>query len=967
MFYKYAKTVSLPRGLALFTFIFACLQAATCVAENYYIDSDGGSDANAGTSPGLAWATLDKVSNWNFEPGDQILLQRGDSFNGKIFLNGQDNGEEGNPVIVGAYGTGDLPVISAVGYRAGVHIRNARHISVSDLEIHGDGGAMVDGAPNNKRYGVLVDASGTNTSFEDIIIRDLYIHDIFPRDSDGSEGARPNPAYDPNDPANDDRAITWYGTGIAILGVSTAVSSNVIVEGCRIETVGYKAIDMKRVNQIDVLNNHMADIGGPAIQPGRVNDLVVRGNVVDGSGSYSDPRMHGRGSGIWPWTSERILIEKNTFMHARGRADSCGIHIDFNCRDVVVQYNLSIDNGGGFIEILGNNHNCTYRYNISINDGNRVKGEPSNGPGTLNNGGDGHLIWVSGYVGSGNTPDGPYNSYIYNNTMYVKADINTTFSIQETTDGLLIANNIFYVEGPTEDVTSSALDDYTQAMADRVVWVNNLYQRTGILPVFNLDLFGETSPVYGDPLFANTGGLAAGDYIPSSTALVQDKGIVVEKLPGDFIGLKVGLAVGEDFFGNPVLGLPDMGAVEIGGTPPPLPAAAFASAPEYVEFAAAGMTSVEGPYNTEYYFTETSGNLGGDDSGWQLSPTYLDTGLLPNTRYAYTVTMRNALDEPGTASASSEVLIPANQPYETAILLAEDFSSAPDPVNEGIPFPEETWYVAYEVEEQDASVNSSDGGLRIGWGYDSVQVCWYSQHAWNLNRNYSFSGDWEIANVLDVHLGMRVGFAAFDPVTGELLQLAKEVAIGDLTDPTIGQTGSFALDLSAAELASLGVSNTSRVGITLIHEGAGTPERNDVYLVDNLQIGLQGTAGSDFDGDGIPDAEEPGLGLDPGITEDGAWDADGDGMSNYAEFLAGTDLNDAADAFIISMSLDTEQLDLAVPRILPGRVYILEQSPSLQSWTATDAIVGSTPDPVPVFTSDFPSTQEFFRVRVEWE
>ena len=42
---------------------------------------------------------------------------------------------------------------------------------------------------------------------------------------------------------------------------------------------------------------------------------------------------------------------------------------------MIVENNLSRNNAGGFIEILGNNYNCSYRYNVSINDGHRVKGK----------------------------------------------------------------------------------------------------------------------------------------------------------------------------------------------------------------------------------------------------------------------------------------------------------------------------------------------------------------------------------------------------------------------------------------------------------------------------------------------------------------------------------------------------------------------------------------------------------------
>lgn len=43
----------------------------------------------------------------------------------------------------------------------------------------------------------------------------------------------------------------------------------------------------------------------------------------------------------------------------------------------------------------------------------------------------------------------------------------------------------------------------------------------------------------------------------------------------------------------------------------------------------------------EYFFEETSGNPGGDDSGWQSSPTYTDTGLSQGTSYAYRVRARD--------------------------------------------------------------------------------------------------------------------------------------------------------------------------------------------------------------------------------------------------------------------------------------------------------------------------------------
>lgn len=50
---------------------------------------------------------------------------------------------------------------------------------------------------------------------------------------------------------------------------------------------------------------------------------------------------------------------------------------------------------------------------------------------------------------------------------------------------------------------------------------------------------------------------------------------------------------------------------------------------------------------------------------------------------------------------------------------------------------------------------------------------------------------------------------------------------------------------------------------------------------------------ADRDGDGLPDAWEAAHGLNPDLPADATLDADGDSMSNLAEYQAGTDPQDA--------------------------------------------------------------------------
>jgi hypothetical protein len=68
-----------------------------------------------------------------------------------------------------------------------------------------------------------------------------------------------------------------------------------------------------------------------------------------------------------------------------------------------------------------------------------------------------------------------------------------------------------------------------------------------------------------------------------------------------------------------------------------------------INMVATQATDVSG---VEYYFECTAG--GGNDSGWQDSPVYTDTGLTPDMQYTYTVTARDKSAGQNTTAASAE-------------------------------------------------------------------------------------------------------------------------------------------------------------------------------------------------------------------------------------------------------------------------------------------------------------------------
>jgi hypothetical protein len=107
------KLAAVP-ALALTTALTTCLAIAPVAtaapsAVTYYVDSSAGNDANAGTSSGTAWRSLAKVNGFAFQPGDRIAFKRGGSWTGSLVLS--RSGTAANPIVVEAYGSGNLPKV----------------------------------------------------------------------------------------------------------------------------------------------------------------------------------------------------------------------------------------------------------------------------------------------------------------------------------------------------------------------------------------------------------------------------------------------------------------------------------------------------------------------------------------------------------------------------------------------------------------------------------------------------------------------------------------------------------------------------------------------------------------------------------------------------------------------------------------------------------------------------------------
>jgi hypothetical protein len=117
--------------MASLVFVGATPSSAT--STTYYVDSSAtcpGSGTQA--SP---WCGFSSVNAQTFQPGDQILLKRGDTFASGMILKG--SGTSTNYLSVGAYGSGASPVISgnAAASSVGIQLRNNSYVQVQGLAV----------------------------------------------------------------------------------------------------------------------------------------------------------------------------------------------------------------------------------------------------------------------------------------------------------------------------------------------------------------------------------------------------------------------------------------------------------------------------------------------------------------------------------------------------------------------------------------------------------------------------------------------------------------------------------------------------------------------------------------------------------------------------------------------------------------------------------------------------------------
>ena len=130
-----------------------------------------------------------------------------------------------------------------------------------------------------------------------------------------------------------------------------------------------------------------------------------------------------------------------------------------------------------------------------------------------------------------------------------------------STDGVLMANNLFYFERPAVMVVGDQKrNELGGGYLPNTLCSNNLYLTTDSWP--SDSPVKDRMPFFGNPQFFRQGGVEIADYRCRQISMVADRGCKILPLPQDSIGLRIGMDPGMDILGHAIVGLPDIGAIE---------------------------------------------------------------------------------------------------------------------------------------------------------------------------------------------------------------------------------------------------------------------------------------------------------------------------------------------------------------------------------------------------------------------
>jgi hypothetical protein len=510
------------------------MPASAATATTYYVDC--AASANGSGTEASPWNSTAAVDAVTFEPGDEILFDRGTTCSGSLAPTG--SGSSGEPITAGAYGTGALPVIAAgSSSTAAFELSDQSYWTIQDLEITGG----VD-------YGVYITGDTADATITNINLTNLDV-----TGATGTSTIRGDSGEVYVYPRGSDEVID----NVVINGVTagdSAVSEGIFVggaygafpQGTTVASPGGEPIGQN----ITIENSSAYDVGGDGILLTMAQDGVIENSVAHDSGECTDCTS-GTPSGIWEWYCETCTIQFNESYDNQTWSDTDGgaFDIDNYNSDNTLQYNYGHNNDGYCLAVFGDDYtpvDDVFRYNVCADNEQKASSTSYE-----------MSIW----------PSSSTNLQIYNNTFYFNP-ANSNGFLQQTSSSLggLFKNNIIYSTSANLLQTNGSGLSYDN---------NDYYVSTGATPTFTngttytglaawqsatgQDAHSLTSnPLLDDPTYDSTGISATADTLQAGSPMFGAGVNICQGISGCSMGTR-------DYFGDPVTtaGVHTIGAQDV--------------------------------------------------------------------------------------------------------------------------------------------------------------------------------------------------------------------------------------------------------------------------------------------------------------------------------------------------------------------------------------------------------------------
>lgn len=519
----------------------------------YYVDDLIGNDTNKGTRMEAPLKSLVRINQIRLQPGDSVLFRRGGQWVGNLIPQG--SGAIDNRIVIGAYGTGEAPVLNAMGKigkneKASYTIRlfNQEYLEIRDIKIKNHAPfetprkLVLKSAVayvNAPKMGIYIEGKDCGT-LHDIQLVNLEICDI-----NGDMSTKHNGGVFAE--------ITWNGDA------TKRVKSNfdgLNLEGCYIHDV-----DRTGWSNTSVWSNRsLHSTWGQKLANGKFHNwypslnVVFRNNRFEKAGAnalivrvaksplveycvFTHNGLKGSGNASFPFNCDDALFQYNEASHTfyntaanswnhKPDVDAGGFDSDWNCKNTVIQYNYSHHNGHGGILIC-----CDGGSKTSFNDGTVIRYN-------IFESNNHHIVRNSGTT---------TNTSIYNNVFFAGVENDSVQLLYHKSWGgfpnkTTYKNNIFYSLG------NGNFFEFGQSTNNEFV-ANTFYGNIKNEPD-DLEK-SKADPLFKSALASKTNWKSYLRFLLRNESPELDKGVSIEGHPM------------KDFMGNPINGKPDRGAFEI--------------------------------------------------------------------------------------------------------------------------------------------------------------------------------------------------------------------------------------------------------------------------------------------------------------------------------------------------------------------------------------------------------------------